>query len=368
MTTIGVLGGGQLGRMLALAGYPLGLRFRFLDPSADACAGQLAELIAASYDDLGALTRFVDGLDVVTYEFENVPLATVRRLAERCPVYPPATALEAAQDRIQEKQSLRAAGFETARYAKVDSSRDLALALDEVGMPAVLKTRREGYDGKGQRVIVTRGEAEEARVALGGQRLILEEHVAFDRELSLVAVRARDGSCAFYPLVENTHRAGILRETHAPALGVDAARQHAVEVATKTLLEQFDYTGCFALELFDCRGELLANEMAPRVHNSGHWTIDGAITSQFENHLRAIVDWPLGPTAARAPSVMHNVIGAFPDRARLLEIEGAHVHDYGKQAREGRKVGHVTLSSADPDALVSASERVRQALQATMIE
>lgn len=349
--SVGILGAGQLGRMLALAGYPLGLLPRFLDPSVDACAGQLAEHITGSYDDPDVLERFAEGLDVVTYEFENVPVEAVRLLSGRVPVYPPPGALEVAQDRLAEKRFFRDQGIPTPPFVPVSTREELGKALRTLGTPAVLKTRRFGYDGKGQSVIKSDEEAEAAWMSLGGRPLILEGFVPFDRELSILAVRGLDGGLASYPLVENHHSEGILRLSIAPAPQVSKEMQAGAEAYARRVMEALYYVGVLAVELFQVGGELLANEMAPRVHNSGHWTIEGAETSQFENHLRAILGLPLGSTAPRGFSAMLNIIGDMPDTAEVLRLPGTHLHLYGKAPRPGRKIGHITLRTDDPDAL-----------------
>jgi 5-(carboxyamino)imidazole ribonucleotide synthase len=313
---VGVIGGGQLGRMLALAGIPLGLSFRFLDPAADAPAAEVGELLVGAYDDPELLDRLAEGADVVTYEFENVPVAAARRVD----AIPAAAALEAAQDRLVEKHLFRKLGIPTTR---ID---------DEVEVfPALLKSRFLGYDGKGQRLVETRPGTVPGHV--------LEERVNFERELSLLAVRGRYGETRFWPLVENVHRDGILRTSRAPA--VDAPQGLAEVYATK-ILDELEYVGVLALELFDVGGTLLANEIAPRVHNTGHWTIEGSETSQFENHLRAILGLPLGSTESRR-AVLVNLIGTVPKTLDVLEIPHAHLHLYGKEPRAGRKLGHVTL-------------------------
>lgn len=314
---VGVIGGGQLGRMLALAGIPLGLSFRFLDPAPDAPADEVGELLVGAYDDPELLDRLADGAAAVTYEFENVPVEAARRVG----ALPSAAALEASQDRLVEKQLFRRLGIPTAR---ID---------DEVEtFPALLKTRRLGYDGKGQRLVAT-------KVAGTVPGHVLEERVRFDRELSLIAVRGRDGDTRFYPLVENVHGDGILRTSRVPA--ANAAQAEAEKFGAR-LLDELGYVGVLALELFDVGGSLLANEFAPRVHNTGHWTIEGSATSQFENHLRAILGWPLGPTESR-PSLLLNLIGTVPAASDVLTVPGAHLHLYGKEPRPGRKLGHVTL-------------------------
>jgi 5-(carboxyamino)imidazole ribonucleotide synthase len=336
--------------MLALAGYPLGMRFRFLDPSPNSPAGQLAEHITASYDDRIALERFAAGLDVVTYEFENVPDEAARYLSARLPVCPPPGALTVSQDRLTEKTFCREHGIPTPDFVPVSTLDELRAGLERVGLPAVLKTRRFGYDGKGQAVVRSAGEAEGAWRALGaGERaLILEAFVAFRRELSVLAVRGRGGETAFYPLVENHHREGILRLSVAPAPGLTPELQALAEGYAGRALDALGYVGVLAIELFEVDGGLMANEMAPRVHNSGHWTIEGAETSQFENHLRAVVGLPLGPTVCIGHSAMVNVIGTLPDPAAVLAVEGAHLHQYGKEPRAGRKLGHVTVRGDEP--------------------
>jgi len=329
---VGCIGGGQLGRMLALAGAPLGIRMRFLDPASDACAGQVGELVVGAYDDPAALDRLADGCDVVTYEFENVPVAAARRVC----ALPDARALELGQDRFVEKELFRRLGIETAPFG----------SLADTGLPALVKSRRLGYDGKGQRRVETIEPLAEDELAEGV--------VPFDRELSIVAVRGRDGDTRFYPLAENEHRGGILAVSRTPA--ENAPQREAEEIATK-LLDDLGYVGVLAVELFDVGGRLLANEFAPRVHNTGHWTIDAAETSQFENHLRAILGLPLGSTSARGEGLMVNLVGGVPPLAELLAVDGAHVHLYGKEPRSGRKLGHVTLVDADP-ARVAALERL----------
>jgi 5-(carboxyamino)imidazole ribonucleotide synthase len=340
---VGVLGGGQLGRMLALAGYPLGLRFRFLDVSADAPVADVGELIVGSYEDPAVLERFAESLEVATYEFENVPVSAARRLAERVPVYPPPEALEVAQDRLAEKQFFQSLGIPTPAFATVDAKADLVGAMEQVGLPAVLKTRRLGYDGKGQLALHTSDNAARAWEVLGGVPLLLERFVPFEWEVSILAVRGRSGDSAFYPLVENHHQHGILRMSLAPAPRATSELQARAEAYATRALDKLDYAGVLALEFFQLGGELLANEMAPRVHNSGHWTIEGAETSQFENHLRAILGLPLGSPRVTGHSAMMNLIGALPDRRDVLSVRDARLHIYGKPVRLGRKLGHITV-------------------------
>ncbi|MCC6679082.1 MAG: 5-(carboxyamino)imidazole ribonucleotide synthase [Phycisphaerales bacterium] len=354
---IGILGGGQLGRMLALAGYELGLRFRFLDPSPKAPAGHVGDLVVGDYLDPAAVDRFAAGCEVITYEFENVPVEAVKKLAARLPVYPPVRALEVGQDRIAEKTLFASLGLEVPAFRAVGSSAEVRAAAREIGLPAVLKTRRMGYDGKGQAVIRTEVEMEAAWARIGEHPggLILEQMVAFERELSVISVRSRSGEMRYYPLIENVHAGGILARSTAPAPRVSAALRARAESAARAVAAHLNYVGVLTLELFQVGERLLVNEMAPRVHNSGHWTIDGSVAGQFENHVRAVAGWPLGSTAMAAESVaMMNLVGHIPDRAAVLEVPGAHLHLYGKSPRPGRKVGHITIAGSTAD--VKAAE------------
>jgi 5-(carboxyamino)imidazole ribonucleotide synthase len=361
--TIGILGGGQLGYMLALAGYPLGLHFRFFDPSPEAPVGRIASRVTADFRDESALEKFANGLELVTYEFENVPVDSVRFLAERAPVYPSPRALEVAQDRIREKALFQELGIPTTEFVPVAGRDELDAAVKKIGLPAILKTCRMGYDGKGQWHLRTADDVAKAKSDLSQQstntpasreiRYILEKFVPFARELSVIAVRARTGETAVYPLVENHHRGGILRLSLAPAPHLDPAIQRAAEQAARAVFDELQYVGVLAIEFFEQGGKLLANEMAPRVHNSGHWTIEGALTSQFENHLRAVVGLPLGSTLAIGCSAMLNLIGETPEAAEVLAIRDAHLHLYGKSARAGRKLGHVTLRASSSEQLAS---------------
>jgi 5-(carboxyamino)imidazole ribonucleotide synthase len=350
--TIGILGGGQLGYMLALAGYPLGLHFRFLDPSPEAPVGRIAHRVTAEYLDEPALERFAHGLEVVTYEFENVPVQAARFLAERAPVYPPLAALEEAQNRQREKRFFQRLGIATAEFVDVEKREELAAAIAQIGLPAIIKTSRMGYDGKGQWLLRTREDVERTRPELPDVPMILEKFVPFDRELSLLGVRSRTGETAFYPLVENHHRGGILRLSMAPAPNLSLAMQESAEAVTRKVLVELEYVGVLCMEFFEVHGRLMANEMAPRVHNSGHWTIEGTVTSQFENHLRAILGLPLGSTEAVGHSAMVNLIGEVPKVAEVLAVPNAHLHLYGKEPREGRKVGHVTVRAAKTEELL----------------
>lgn len=365
MNTLGILGGGQLARMMVLAGTPLGVRFRIVDPVAEACAGQIAPLLATSWDAFDTLEPFARAIDAATFDFENVPAATAAWLAEHTRVAPNALSLRTAQDRVLEKTLFRECGLPTTEFAGVATRAELDAALARIGAPAILKTRREGYDGKGQFSIKTPADAEAAWRALGAQAstrgLILEGFVPFDFEASVVAVRAADGEFRAWPVTRNWHVDGILSASLAPATRGETIHGAAFARA-RAIAERLDYVGVFALELFVKDGKLLGNEMAPRVHNSGHWTIEGAVTSQFENHVRAVLGMPLGDTSARFPSCMLNWVGMLPDRDKLLAIPGAHWHDYGKSPRQGRKVGHATMCAPDAATLATRLEQVGRAL------
>ncbi|HEY7157837.1 MAG TPA: 5-(carboxyamino)imidazole ribonucleotide synthase [Gemmataceae bacterium] len=366
---IGVLGAGQLGRMLALAGYPLGLRFRFLDPSHEAPVKDLAEFVRADFHDTAALDRFAAGLEVVTYEFETVPVEVAEKLSHRVHVYPPPAALQVSQDRLDEKNCFQKLGIPTAPFVPVRTRADLDYALVEAGCPAILKTRRLGYDGKGQCLIRDRAAAEQAWQMLAKSAkgkddagLLLEGFVRFDRELSQIAVRGRDGHMVFYPLVENHHAEGMLRLSLAPAPDLTAEVASVARDYARHVLEALSYVGVLAIEFFQQGGQLIANEMAPRVHNSGHWTIEGAETSQFENHLRAILGLPLGTAEARGPCAMLNIIGKLPATKDVLAHPGAHLHLYGKKPRPGRKIGHLTVCAATADKVRERVENLHRFL------
>ena len=362
---VGVLGGGQLARMLALAGAPLGAKFLMLDTDANACGGQVAALMQADYRDLDALGRFAAQIDLATFDFENVPAESAQWLAQRVPVFPNPQALAVAQDRMAEKSLFRRLGIGTPEFAAVDSLEQLRAAVERIGLPSILKTRRLGYDGKGQFRLRQPADIEAAWAELShGQAeasLILEAFVPFERELSVVAVRSRSGEFRSYPLTRNWHHDGILSLSLAPIQASPALAEAAVRHA-QALADELDYVGTFALELFERDGRLLANEMAPRVHNSGHWTIEGAVCSQFENHLRAVLGLPLGDTATRGHSAMLNWISELPDCAAALTVPGLHWHDYGKSARPGRKVGHATLRADSPAQLAHALQQAGHAL------
>ena len=366
MTTVGILGGGQLARMLALSGAPLGLRFRVLDTVADACAGQFAPLTVGDYRDGAALAEFASQVDVATFDFENVPAESAQWLSERVPVFPNPRALSIAQDRLAEKTLFRELGIPVPAFADVPDRAALDAAIASIGTPCILKTRRLGYDGKGQFRIRSSADVDAAWEVLGAQAanvgLILEAFVPFEREFSVVAVRGRDGEFRTWPLTENWHVDGVLSVSLAPVRVDDALAQSAVAHA-RVLAESLDYVGVFALELFCRDGVLLANELAPRVHNSGHWTIEGSETSQFQNHLRAVLGLPLGDTRMLGHACMLNWVGAMPDAHAVLREPGGHWHDYGKESRAGRKVGHATLRADSMGELADALERVGVALE-----
>ena len=344
-STIGILGGGQLARMLALAAAPLGYRCHVYAPEQDCVAADVARHHCAAYDDEGALAAFAGAVDVITYEFENVPAATVAVLEALKPVRPGHAALDVGQDRLSEKDFVSALGGRPAPYRAVDSLADLEAALAVLGAPAILKTRRLGYDGKGQFRIESPAQAAEAFAALGGRDLILEGFVRFGREFSILVARAPDGREAHYPPCHNIHESGILARTLLPADGLDPAHVEAATALVVRIADALDYVGVLACEFFAAADGPVFNEMAPRVHNSGHWTIEGAETSQFEQHVRAICGLPLGPTTLTAPRIeMENLLGADCERwPAILADPGAHLHLYGKaHAAPGRKMGHVT--------------------------
>jgi 5-(carboxyamino)imidazole ribonucleotide synthase len=352
---VGILGAGQLGRMLALAGYPLDLDFVFLDPADEACAAPLGEHIRADYSDQSALADLCARCDLVTYEFENVPAAAAAFVAAQKPLYPAATALAVGQDRLSEKTLFTELGIPVPRYVPVATREALDFAVKAVGLPAVLKTRRLGYDGKGQAVLRSAADLDLAWTRLGGQPLILEAFIPFQREVSMLAVRSRSGELAFYPVVENVHRDGIL---HTARPRPDDPQQAEAQEYARRVLEKLGYVGVLAFEFFVADGKLLGNEIAPRVHNSGHWTIEGAECSQFENHLRAIAGLPLGSTALRGPCIMVNFVGAAPALPELAAFPRLHIHLYGKTPKPQRKVGHATLTAVSEAELDEALKRL----------
>lgn len=352
---IGILGGGQLARMIALAGYPLGLKFIVLDPDANAGAAGLSEHLHGAYDDPQLLAELADKADVVTYEFENVPADVAEFLSSHTTVYPPANALAVAQDRLLEKNFFKELGIGTAPYAAVDNLQDLQQAMPLIGYPAILKSRRMGYDGKGQIVLRSENELADAWQAMQDAPSIVEGFVPFQREVSIIAARRPSRDIVFYPLSENQHKGGILRVATACS---NDAEQAMAEDFVRRVMEKLNYVGVIALELFDLNGQLLANEFAPRVHNSGHWSIEGSETSQFENHLRAILDLPLGSTQTRGHAAMVNFIGGVAESQELLALDHTHLHLYDKSPRKGRKVAHATVRSDDQQVFDSSLKQL----------
>lgn len=356
---IGVIGGGQLGRMLALAGTPMGMQFIFLDPAEDACAAAVGAHICADYNDHEHLRQLADQVDLVTFEFENVPAETVAFLSQYVPVFPCADALRVARDRLNEKTLFQQLQIPVAPFAAIESQLDLDTAVQSIGLPAVLKTRTLGYDGKGQKVLRNTTDVASAFAELGSVPCILETFVNFTGEVSVLAVRARDGEIRAYPLVHNTHEQGILRLS-LPS--TDHVLQALAETYVKAVLEHLDYVGVLAFEFFEFDGGLFANEIAPRVHNSGHWTIEGAECSQFENHLRAVTGLPLGSTKKIGESAMMNFIGSVPAVESLAVIEDCHFHHYGKAFKLGRKVGHGTIRSQSAERMLQQLEKLKMLL------
>ncbi len=355
---IGIIGAGQLGRMMAISGIPLGMRFTMYDRRADVPGAAVADLVVGDFDDLRRLRQFARRVQVVTFDWENVPVASVRAVAGIVPVWPPPAALAVGQDRIAEKELFVRLGIPVVPYAVVDDRAGLMRAVAAIGTPGILKTRRLGYDGKGQVRIRRSADGEAAWQRLRGSPLVYERLVRFSREVSLVAARDRAGHTAFYPLAENLHEHGILAMTRAPWR--HAGLQRTAERHVARLLAALRYVGVLCVEFFVERGRLVANEMAPRVHNSGHWTIEGAETSQFENHLRAIAGLPLGSTRARGHAVMVNLIARMPRAAAVAAASGAHLHDYGKAPRPRRKLGHLTAVCASPAARERMAARLRR--------
>ena len=360
---VGIIGGGQLARMLAISGYPLGLDFVILEPAKDACSAHLGDHLCADYDDEEALAELAEKVDVVTYEFENVPASAVEFLNGKCPVYPPAQALACARDRLNEKNMFRELGIGTAEFADIDSLQSLEKAVKEIGLPAILKTRTLGYDGKGQQVLREDTDLETVWKDFNDVPAILEGFVPFDREVSIIAVKSVSGEMAFYPIAENHHEDGILRLSTSQA---DDPVQSLAEDYAQRVLEKLDYVGVLAIEFFQLGDQLLANEMAPRVHNSGHWSIEGSECSQFENHMRAVTDQPLGSTKNIGYPAMVNLIGELPDTEKILSIEGAHLHLYGKSARAGRKIGHITVRGVSEKNKQEILNKVQDQVQRTI--
>lgn len=345
---LGIVGGGQLGRMLALAAAPLGIECRFVDPAADAGANVAAEQLLADYDDTAALSELAEWADVVTFEFENVPAAALEAIEPLATLAPSPRSLEVSQDRLTEKQLFESLGLPVGAWRAVGSLEDLAAALEALGAPAILKTRRLGYDGKGQVRIERADEAAAAWEAVGGAPCVLEALVEFERELSAIVVRTADGNALAYPPAENVHRSGILHTSHAPAPNASAELGDEAIANALAIAEDLDHVGVLAVEMFVVGDLLLINELAPRVHNSGHWTQNGAATSQFENHVRAVLGLPLGAAQPISETLMVNLVGGIPEADDVLGVAGAHLHLYGKAARSGRKLGHVNVLDLGP--------------------
>lgn len=357
---IGILGGGQLARMLALAAHPLGINTVCLDPKPDACAQQVCELQTAEYTDETALASFINEVDVVTIENENIPEQALDFIQQKVPVYPPKQALIASRDRKDEKTLLNDLNIPTAPFAIPETLADCQSAFDKFGEKAILKTRRFGYDGKGQ-VLITKAEnVETAWNALGANNLILEGFVNFDRELSMVSCRSMTGEMRFYPLAENQHQQGILDQSTAPFIN-EALTKQAIAIS-KTLAASLNYVGVLAIEFFQLGEQLLVNEFAPRVHNSGHWTIEGAACSQFENHVRAICDLPLGSTEALGHVIMRNCIGSMPATKAVLALPNTHLHNYQKAAKVNRKLGHITIHHTQLDEVKNINKKLSNIL------
>ncbi len=336
---IGIIGAGQLGQMLGFAAAEIGLDCEFLDPSDSPPAADCGHVIRAPFDSHTALETLAANCDIVTYEFENVPVGALAAIDGQLPIYPPPEALRHAQDRLAEKRLFESLDIPLPGFAVVDSRDDIDNAIESLGLPIVIKTRRLGYDGKGQFVLRDASQADEAWQAVGNSALIAEQWVAFDFEVSVIGVRNTEGEVAVYPLTRNEHSNGILHTSRAPVEAPELAALGGRYM--NRLLEHLDYVGVLALELFVADGKLLANEFAPRVHNSGHWTIEGAETSQFVNHLLAICGRQPGPTSVRGHAGMLNLIGRIPEAAR--ELPHGELHDYGKTERPGRKLGHITV-------------------------
>lgn len=354
---LGIMGGGQLGRMLAMAAQRFDVDVRVLDPNPDACAGAVAPLTAREWRDTEAIRRWASACDVVTYEFENIPEDAARAAMAQSPLRPGIEALLTAQDRARERGLFDRVGIPTPKWDVAEDADELRMLAASRDLPAIVKSRRGGYDGKGQVGITTPDDASDVYQRLGGRPVILDERIGFTRELSVVAARGVDGSIACYPIAENVHRHGILVWMRAPA-AMEDERGRRLREAAASVLHALEYVGVVAIEFFDDGERLLANEVAPRVHNTGHWTLDAALTSQFEQHVRAVLGLPLGGTDAICEAAMVNLIGALPDRSTLAGIEGGRVHLYGKTPMPGRKLGHVTLLGGR--ATAAAAEEIAQ--------
>ncbi len=340
MSQIGVLGAGQLAKMLAQAGEKLGIKLSFLAPEADSCAAPLGHLICADYTDENALKQLQNETEAVTFEFENVALSAVEYLEQHGTVYPCADALRVARDRLLEKTMFQELGIETPKFAAVDSLSDLEKAVELIGLPAILKTRTQGYDGKGQAVLRANQDLAIGWESIGKVPAILESMVPFEREISVIATRAANGECKVFPISENIHREGILRLSLSRE--ADPKQAMAAEYAQK-VMNKFAYVGTMAFELFVVGDHLYANEIAPRVHNSGHWTIEACVASQFENHLRAVAGLDIVEPVLKSKAAMINTIGFEPDLSNFENHPNVYIHRYGKAERAGRKIGHITV-------------------------
>ena len=360
---IGVLGGGQLGRMMALAGYPLDLAFSFYDSNPTCPSAELGQRHGDAENSIESLDAFIDSADVFTYEFENIPVSWVERIAAKKPVYPSVKSLSVSQNRLNEKKLFADLKIPSARFAEIRSEADLHGAAKTLGLPLIIKTVTMGYDGKGQFLLHSEDQIPQAWSALGAQTpLMAEEFMHFKRELSIIAVRSRDGKTACYPLTENVHHRGILSHSIAPAPFVENDIQLTAERYISTILHELDHVGAITLEMFETHNGIFANETAPRVHNSGHWTIEGARCSQFENHVRAVAGLPLGDTTCDRPTAMLNIISLHPKTEDILQIKDVHLHLYGKDEREGRKLGHITLTANNHHELAAGITQVADLL------
>ena len=358
---IGVLGAGQLGRMLALSAYPLGHQMRFLALSEEDPSSLLGKTYINNHSNV--IELFSDDSDVVTYESENTDVSIVNKVSKKSKVYPSESSLHLTQHRGREKNLLSKLNIPCAPFKMVNSLLELKSAVELIGLPAILKTAKDGYDGKGQFLIKSESEIDEAWDHISGVESILEGFIKFKRELSLIAVRGLDASLKYYPLVENTHHEGILRLTIAPAQNIPKSLQKKAEEYMHSLINEMDHVGVMTLELFDSSDELIVNEIAPRVHNSGHWTIEGAQTSQFENHIRAITNSPLGATSIKSSfNAMINIIGMHGQTSKVLETKNAHLHLYDKEERKGRKLGHITLTSNSMEELNKSIDSLKEYL------
>ena len=359
---VGILGGGQLARMLALAAHPLGIETLAYDPNADAGAKHVTAMINGTFQDNKTLQDFRQQVDCATFETENIPQETAAFVGDACTLYPNLQALITTQDRLLEKNFFHSHNIQTAPYVAIETKAELIAACKTLGFPALLKTRREGYDGKGQILLKTEADIDQLSLEQANH-FILEGFVNFQREVSIIAVRSKNNDYAFYPISENKHEHGILRWSHV--LTHEATLQKKAETTAKIILEALDYVGVLAIEFFQVGDQLIANEMAPRVHNTGHWTIEGAYTSQFENHLRAISGLPLGITDARGPCIMINCLGAMPSLDSICHIPYAHYHHYHKSPRSHRKVGHITLCTPDKESLTAYATKIMKLLPST---